>query len=396
MAAVKFDDYRESSKTRNLSGRGSRMLDNNLIPESSRGKILKYIFQQKKTTRQKIARDLHLSMPTVLQSITEMEKENLVRENGLEESRGGRKAAIITAVEDNAYTVGVNITNHHISIIIINMATQIIVQDRIVIKYENNSAYYSQMFAIVLEFVQAQKLDPDKIKGVGFSIPGILNEKGTIITESYMLQIAGMPCSAFSRGLPWPASFTNDANAAVIAEMQSLEHDVTIFYLALNNSVGGAFIINGQIFTGLNQRAGEVGHIRLNQNGKKCHCGQKGCADLYCSSRALTRYGEYLDTFFDRLNSGDEEAQKKWKTYLDNLALLITDIRMVLDCDIILGGYVGNYIEPWIMEIQERVSELDPYSHKGDFYIHASNYKLESSAYGASIMALEKYVSELF
>ena len=59
-------------------------------------------------------------------------------------------------------------------------------------------------------------------------------------------------------------------------------------YLSLNNTLGGAFSINGKLVTGQNQKAGEFGHIILVPGGKKCYCGKAGCADAYCAASALT------------------------------------------------------------------------------------------------------------
>ena len=109
-------------------------------------------------------------------------------------------------------------------------------------------------------------------------------------------------------------------------------------YLSLNNTLGGAFCIDGKLFSGQNQKAGEFGPMILVPGGRKCYCGKKGCADAYCAASALTD-GKYesLELFMEALSEGNTKAQKKWAAYLDNLAILISNLRMAYDMDIILG-----------------------------------------------------------
>ena len=73
----------------------------------------------------------------------------------------------------------------------------------------------------------------------------------------------------------------------MLAEDLHLYQDA--IYLSLNNTLGGAFCIDGKLFAGQNQKAGEFGHMILVPGGRPCYCGKKGCADAYCASSAADR-----------------------------------------------------------------------------------------------------------
>ena len=116
-------------------------------------------------------------------------------------------------------------------------------------------------------------------------------------------------------------------------------------YLSLNNTLGGAFCIDGKLIPGANQKAGEFGHMILVPGGKKCYCGKQGCADAYCAASVLTDdTKETLEQFMKKVEEQDGQAVKVWKEYLNNLAILISNLRMAYDMDIILGGEVGGYL----------------------------------------------------
>lgn len=77
-------------------------------------------------------------------------------------------------------------------------------------------------------------------------------------------------------------------------------------------------MFNGRLWTGDTFQAGELGHMILIPGGRRCYCGKQGCADAYLSPRALKRDG--------------------WETYLDHLAVFITNLRMLLNMDLVIGA----------------------------------------------------------
>ena len=193
----------------------------------------------------------------------------------------------------------------------------------------------------------------------------------------------------------WPSCCINDANAAGYAEMRRRNTESNFVYLSLSNSVGGAVFIDGKPFYGANQRSGEFGHMRIVPGGRKCYCNQHGCLDAYCSALVLSPTGEHLESFFDKLNAGDREAERIWEDYLEHLAIAVIDIRMNFDVEVILGGYVGKFMGPWMHKLWPKVTKLDSFEVNSMSYLHPCVCELEASAYGASILALEKYIERL-
>src|SRR5205085_4643331 len=59
-----------------------------------------------------------------------------------------------------------------------------------------------------------------------------------------------------------------------------------LVFVTVNEGVGSGIVVNGQLFRGSSEGAGEFGHLSLNQNGPVCNCGNRGCWELYASDRA--------------------------------------------------------------------------------------------------------------
>ena len=213
------------------------------------------------------------------------------------------------------------------------------------------------------------------------------------MVKSHALKIENYSLSFLEQSFSYPVYFENDANAAMMAE--DIHQYKNAIYLSLNNTLGGAFCIDGKLFSGQNQKAGEFGHMILVPGGRKCYCGKKGCADAYCAASALTD-GKYesLELFMEALSEGNAKAQKKWAAYLDNLAILISNLRMAYDMDIILGGEVGGYLADHMLALGEKVMEYNGFD-RDIRYLKNCTYRKESSAVGAAKHFFSEFIKNI-
>lgn len=364
------------------------------IKRLNRQRVLKYIFSNEIVSRAQIAYDLKMSMPTVLQNVSELQNMGLVCETGQYESTGGRKAAMIACAAGAKLAAGIDITRNHISFILVDLAGNILRNQRIFKPFENMEKYYTELDQLLRQFLGKEANTSGKLLGVGVSIPGILSENTDLITDSHVLGLKDFPCEHIYRHISWPCRFMNDANAAGMAELRKMDPMSTMVYLSLSNSVGGAVFIDGNLYKGLNQRSGEFGHMKVVPGGKKCYCGQNGCLDAYCSSLVLTNqsHGE-LKEFFEKLAKEEKNCEKLWKDYLEKLTIAINDLRMCFDCTIVLGGYVGGWMEPWLKELQRQADEENPFGKGCD--LHVCQFRYEASAFGAAMQFVDSFLEQI-
>ena len=85
--------------------------------------------------------------------------------------------------------------------------------------------------------------------------------------------------------------------------------------------------------------------LRWFPGGALCYCGNRGCADTVLGARVLEQAcGCSLEEVFERLGAGDDAAAQTLSRYLDALAELIYDVRMVTGCDVVLGGELSRLL----------------------------------------------------
>lgn len=342
--------------------------------------ILDYMLNNGNISKAGLAKELNLSMPTVLSNVNELMDKGIVAEMGESESTGGRKAVLIGLKKDYRYALGVNITAHHIGMVLVNFCGEVIKQEHTRMKFDTDLSYYSNLAAMLEGFCKPE-VSLNKVLGTGISLPGIINQKEKILVKSHALQLENYSLKVMEQMFNMPVYFENDANAAMLAENPNkLENSV---YLSLNNTLGGAVCIDGSLFTGKNRKAGEFGHMVLFPGGRKCYCGKSGCADAYCAASVLTNGGrEKLEDFMEGINTNPDLAAV-WDEYLENLAILISNLRMSFDTDIILGGDVGGYLPGYMVELGRKIFKYNLFD--GDLsYLKNCSYQKETSAAGVA------------
>lgn len=365
------------------------------IKKLNRNAIYKLLYKNVPLSIQEIATTLNMSLPTVTQNIKELQEKNLVMEVGLFESTGGRKAKAFSYNYAAKYSVGLDITRNHVGIVIIDLCGKVIKNERRQYPFVNSKEYFEGIGSLVQNFIEECEIDNDKILGVGIALPVILSIDRQTVKYATVIDFQGGTVQEFAKYIPYPCLLINDANAGGLAEMWVDGNIDNVVYLSLNNSVGGSIIINKQVYIGDNNRSGEFGHMTIVPDGRTCYCGKKGCVDAYCSAKILSdSTNGNISEFFRLLNSDCEPQKTIWKEYLDNLVVAINNLRMLYDCKVILGGYVGAYLDEHIDAIRKLVAERNTFEEDGS-YLSACKYKLEATAVGAALQHVEKFINSI-
>lgn len=386
----------------------ARGTNNREVKRVNRNNVFRYLNAKGSAGMPEIAAELGISTPTVLTIVSELKEAGLVCEVGELESTGGRKAKSYSVISDAAVFLGVDITSNHIGIVSTDLSEKVIDYKRERIKFEKNDAYLKILAEAVDNFIEDNSIPKDRINGIGVSVPGIVDASRNYLKESHLLKIKnGLSCKELCKYIPYECYLINDANAGAMAECSGNKMHENMIFLSLSNSVGGAIIFkagnqtlegNGyyrNLYVGDNWTSGEFGHIIIHPEGKTCYCGKEGCLDSYCSALVLANEeGGILEAFFEKLEAGDEKYKAKWETYLKNLAYAIDTLVMSFDCDIVLGGYVGSLMEPYIDKYREQIKENIIFRQSNHF-LRTSRYKTEAAALGAAVLLAEDLIYKI-
>ena len=349
--------------------------------------VFRQLLSVPETTKPELAASLGLSQPTVGMIIDELMQAGMVRENGMASSIGGRRAVSLQAVRDCRLTLGIDITANHISFAVVNLAGFVVANQRRRAAYASTADYHRLLEQYLDEFLAEKGIPEEKLMAAGVSVPGIIGpDRRTLIRSHILRNPDARPLPDEFRGKP--IRFFNDAESACMAECYSDESPDSFVFLMLSNSVGGATVINQKILNGLHNRNGEFG-------GRRCYCGQQGHYDAYGAAWLLAeKTGGNLAEFFKGLERGDAGLTAVLEEYLDYLSLLIANLILGLDLPVIIGGYVGNYLEPYLPKLRRKVAKQDIFGEQ-DPDIRTCRAGEEAAAAGCAMYFSEQFIESL-
>ncbi len=363
------------------------------IKQNNRKRIYAFIREQGQTTKQDIAYRLQLSLPTVTQNLVHLVELGLINRDTKMSSKAGRNPVAYSYVPDGRVAIGLDITRSHIKSVVIDLDGNIIKYVHRRRLYQRSEEYLKMLGSEVEQIIASAQLDHDKIIGVGIAVPGLIDHIQEYVVDGRVINNTGMTREEFSQYIPFPTRLIHDTDAAGFSEIIRANDLHNACYLSLGSSIGGSVFINDKVYWGEGLFSCEFGHLNMVPNGRKCYCGQNGCFDPYCNVDVLAKHAEGdLMMFFERLNNGDEHLAAIWDDYLNHLATLITEIRMMFGSMIIIGGDLGTFIDKYIPTIQAKIDLKSPFGEKSAQYLLASRNKFEAIATGAALYFAQTFL----
>jgi glucokinase len=126
--------------------------------------------------------------------------------------------------------------------------------------------------------------------GVGVGAPGPLDRQRGVVVVAPNLGWRNLPLrDLIADRVGLTATLDNDANCATLGEWwtgaaKGAQHVIGI---TIGTGIGGGIILDGRLFHGASDVAGEIGHTTIDSNGRRCKCGNYGCLEAYTSGPAI-------------------------------------------------------------------------------------------------------------
>lgn len=185
-------------------------------------------------------------------------------------------------------------------------------------KDEGGSYILSDVALSVEKKIQDDNLDRGSIVGIGIGVPGPVTEDGTVLKCANLGWGVFNVSDEMKRLTGYETKAGNDANVAALGEMWQGggKGYKNLIMVTLGTGVGGGVIINGEILTGSNGAAGEIGHITVNfEEEDNCGCGKTGCLEQFASATGIVKEAKRL------LNNSNEPSMLRQIQYLSAKAI---------------------------------------------------------------------------
>ncbi len=394
------------SHNKNLNGgkimHNLKAINQETIKVLNQKRIIQLLYRKKQLTKQEIAQTLKISIPTVITNVRELIEQGFLDEAVASKSSGGRKPVIVRFLPDSRYSFGVLITKHHVRIILTNLNFQII--DEKVFHATYKAGNFNSVMAEIKEqidyIINTNNISIDKILGIGFSLPGTVNEEILMLKNAPNLNLKDICFKDFKQNFEFPLFIENEANASAYAEafINYNYAETSLVFISITEGIGTGIIINDNVYKGYNKRAGEFGHMTIVKDGKQCNCGRKGCWELYASKTALLdEYKKVLNIndkslkYFIDMSRTDLKAKGILNNYLVFLAEGIKNIILTLDPRyIIIGGEISDYKSLIEEDLKNKIFEVNNFYDRSECKISFSNLEGNSSILGSALLPMKK------
>ncbi len=338
--------------------------------KQTKSSIYQYIYSSREfVTRQKLSQDLGLSLPTIQQYLAELMEEGLVRLSAEQQKTGGRRAQGLETVPDARIAAGIAVTDSSLRLCAADLHLHELACREISLEPVTRLSALGFTAARELErFLDDFGLDRSRLLGAGIALPAVLSPDGRQVLFAPTLPLQDRHLEDLTASMPCPVRVLNDSSAGGQAEWFVRGGSRSMAYLSLENGVGGAIMLNGVPYTGDNMRSAEFGHMCVEPGGLRCSCGRCGCLEACCSALRIQREMNIpLKEFFIRLDAHDPACEYLWRDMLRHLATAVSSIRMILDCDVVLGGFLAEHLQPWMPQLKEYVSSHSPFGSDAGF-----------------------------
>jgi glucokinase-like ROK family protein len=308
----------------------------------------------------------------------------VIREIPGKPANTGRPPITLEINPGRGTVAGIDIGATHQSIIIADCAAHVLEEKEAAHHIQQGpQAGLDQAEAMLVELLGRLSLRIKDLLAIGVGVPGpVVSEAGMVLSPPIMPGWDRFPIRAtLEKRWGRPVSLNNDAELGAVGEWaygagRGVDN---LAYIKVGTGVGAGLLLNGHIYRGASGSAGEIGHITIDENGRVCTCGNRGCLETLVGGTAIafqaqeairggqpTQLAEHQP--HDQITAaqvaaearrGDLAAQKILSDAGAHLGIAIAGLVNLINPDmIVVGGGIAQigdlFLEPVRKAVQDR------------------------------------------
>lgn len=264
-----------------------------LVKESNLSLIFNFIKRYESISRAELANITKLSPTTVSSLVEELLRDGLIVETGFGNSTtSGRKPIMLQINSNGGYIVSIEMMPNLLNCFIYDLNCRELGGSSF------NISDYGRVGKLIADAVQSVleecKLKEDKLLGICIGVPGLIDTENNQVVASTIIPLDeenDFFNFVKNKFTDIYVMLGNESCFYAYAEKEfGIGKDVkNLIFIDINDGIGAGIILNGEIYTGSNGLAGEIGHMTIDMNGSKCKCGNRGCLEMFASIPAISQ-----------------------------------------------------------------------------------------------------------
>ncbi|MGC9521432.1 MAG: ROK family transcriptional regulator [Anaerolineae bacterium] len=274
----------------------------------NQGLILKTIYHSEGISRAEIARVTGLTRPTVSDVVVDLMEQGIVVEVGYGPSTGGRPPICLSVDREALHLIGIDLAIGDYRGAILDLRGNILHRDRRRFSGTGEAASLSALYDL-LDALMASATRP--ILGIAVGAPGLIDAVAGVMVQGINQDWHDVPLrELLERRYEVPAYVANDCHVAALGEYTfgESDRDQDLVVINIEWGIGSGIVLGGKLFHGNPLGAGEIGHVRVVEDGVRCRCGKYGCLETVASAQSIvSRVQELVRQAAAVGNGGDGE-----------------------------------------------------------------------------------------
>jgi N-acetylglucosamine repressor len=242
-------------------------------------------------SRAEIAKLTKLTPPTVTNIVGELLESKLVVESELGESSGGRKPILLRIDSSNFTVIGISVGTKRVKAITATLDGQVLLQAEESIPSEPSpEEFLDRLIRVVRRLINQTDKSASSILGIGVGLHGLVDPNRGVSIYAPHLNLRNVAVKeVLEQTFSLPVEVENDVRALALGESwfgqgKGLSNFICFY---VGSGVGSSIFLDHRLYQGTSFTAGEMGHTTIDIDGPKCHCGNRGCLEVFISGPAI-------------------------------------------------------------------------------------------------------------
>lgn len=289
------------------------------LREANRARIVDSLKRHGHLTQVELAGSTGLSPATVSNIVKELAASGVL--NTSVTSRSGRRATEVTLARSLGLVAGLHFSARHLRVAVSDVSRTVVAENHVPLaldhRHDRELDRATVLVSDMLESVNASFAD---LLAIGIALPAAIDDRtGMVATPGLLRGWENVPVAeAMESRVDAPAFVDNEANLGGFAEVRfgAARGRRGAAYIRVGHAVSAGLVINGAIYHGVTGKAGQIGHVTIDENGPVCRCGSRGCLDTLAGGPALLELFrddpgmQRLRDLLVRANAGEASARR--------------------------------------------------------------------------------------
>jgi predicted NBD/HSP70 family sugar kinase len=376
--------------------------------------VLRELHEHGPTSRAAIATVTGLNKATVSSLVGELIDRGLARDVGTENQRRlGRPATLVELDGRSVVALGLELNVDFIAALATDLAGRPLFQRSRAVDAAGAPRQRVLKTLISLARQALGAVDGRTVVGISIGVPGLVDVDARSVTFAPNLRWHDVDVGdvlSTALGIDVPVSVDNDANLGALAEYRVGQYlgRRNLVYITGQTGIGGGIIVEGRLLRGSMGFSGEVGHMRMSEDGPPCGCGRRGCWEAlvglkpllrrtlpHCAEALLADHSTgpeaKVAVVVEHAIAGDPVTLAGLSEHGHWLGVGLATLVNLFNPDVIVLGGFFRELAPWIVPVADETLRLEAIAPgAGGCVLAPSTLGFSASALGGAIHAAER------